>query len=175
MGQRATELYEELLAAGYKGTPQVYRALIQACGEEIGVQKVWDMLQMLPRHDRNNYIYSAAIRACDKARDWRTALRLLDDMQAAGIEPDDVTYGTLLHVLSSAGRANEAADVLQSMKRRNVRHYTSAVRACHLAGDAARALQLFRRMQAEGIEVDCAAVNNIFQVRDVLEHAYVSR
>lgn len=58
------------------------------------------------------YSYSAAIKACERQKDWQTALRLLDDMRALGLEePDDVTHGQLMHVLSSSGRWAEVGSV----------------------------------------------------------------
>lgn len=58
----------------------------------------------------NTNSYSAAIKACERQKDWQTALRLLDDMRALQLEePDDITYGQLLHVLSSAGRWAEVS------------------------------------------------------------------
>ena len=65
-----------------------------------------------PRPQKQHHSYSAAIKACERQKDWQTALRLLDDMRALGLEePDDVTHGQLLHVLSSSGRWAEVGGV----------------------------------------------------------------
>ena len=47
---------------------QVYRALIQACGDDMGVDKVWQMMKLLSPREKNNFVYSAAIKSCDKVR-----------------------------------------------------------------------------------------------------------
>jgi pentatricopeptide repeat protein len=79
-------------------------------------------------------------------------------------EPDDITYGQLLHVLSSSGRWREALTVLQQIKRRNLRHYTSAIRAC-TQPDAPdfEGLETYRQMRGEGIVPDLHAYNVVLQ------------
>lgn len=85
-------------------------------------------------------------------------------MRALRLEPDDVTYGQLLHVLSSSGRWAEALSVLQQIRRRNLRHYTSAIRAC-AQPDAPefKGLETYRAMRAEGIGPDVHAYNVVLQ------------
>lgn len=62
LATRALQLYEELLAAGFEPQPQVYRALVAACGEAGpseggGTKRVWRILQLCPAVDRNNFVY----------------------------------------------------------------------------------------------------------------------
>ncbi len=192
-GATALFLYEELLSEGFQPQPQVYRAMVQACGNDVEApagptgagteeaketdkegggkyvattEQVWSLLQSCPPQLRNNFVYSAAIKACERGRDWAMALRLLEDMRAIRLEPDDITYGIILHVLSSTGRSAEALSVLQSIKRRNVRHYTSAIRACSAAAlDAApqEAMALYAQMKEEGLVPDLPVYNVVLQ------------
>ncbi len=62
LATRALALYEELLAAGFEPQPQVYRALVAACGEAApseggGTRRVWEILQLCPPRRRNNFVY----------------------------------------------------------------------------------------------------------------------
>ncbi|KAM3571742.1 hypothetical protein VYU27_006221 [Nannochloropsis oceanica] len=224
-GQTALGLYEEMKEEGIEAPPQVYRALVQACGndvvpvgeedEEEGKErkgehktisinrgridrnpksastlsstststsssssstttttkmttaKVWNLLQSCPPAHRNNFVYTAAVKACERGRDWRMALRLLEDMKTIRLEPDDVTHGQLLHVLSSTGRWAEALQVLGSIRKRNIRHYTSAIRACGSAkeeGEAARqGRRLYMELKGEGLVPDLFVYNVVLQ------------
>ncbi len=79
-------------------------------------------------------------------------------------EPDDITYGQLLHVLSSSGRWQEALAVLQQIRRRNLRHYTSAIRACaQPEAPPFMGLDTYRQMRAEGVGPDLHAYNVVLQ------------
>lgn len=81
---------------------QVYRALIQAgC---LSLQQVSEMLPLLAVHERNNYVLSAAIRACERENEWKMALRFYDDMTKGGLQPDDLTITQLLRVLAHTAR-----------------------------------------------------------------------
>lgn len=61
LAPRALQLYEELLKAGFEPQPQVYRALVTACGEAApgeggGTKRVWEILQLCPPARRNNFV-----------------------------------------------------------------------------------------------------------------------
>jgi pentatricopeptide repeat protein len=40
--------------------------------------------------------YNALIRACERARDWKEAAGVLDLMRLDGVEPDIVSYNTVI-------------------------------------------------------------------------------
>ncbi|TFJ80571.1 hypothetical protein NSK_007998 [Nannochloropsis salina CCMP1776] len=198
-GETALRLFEEMQERGMEAPAQVYRALVQACGNDVVPEgraptpsgppaasdtsaamrastppvprrpmttaRVWSLLQACPPAHRNNFVYTAAAKACERGRDWGMALRLVEDMRRLGIEPDDITHGQLLHVLASMGRWEEALGVLASIRRRNVRHYTSAIRACGLAGGAAarEGMPLYVRMREEGLVPDLYVYNVVLQ------------
>jgi pentatricopeptide repeat protein len=84
-----------------------------------------------------------------KAESYAEAVRLLEEMKAAGIAPDAVTYNTLV---SKAGSYAEAVRLLEEMKAAgiapNVVTYNTLVSK---AGSYAEAVRLLEEMKAAGI------------------------
>lgn len=58
-------------------------------------------------------------------------------------------------------RWEEVLSVLQSMPQRNVRHYTTAIKACSVAGRYEDVLRLFEEMKEAGIKPDLVIYNNV--------------
>jgi pentatricopeptide repeat domain-containing protein 1 len=50
-----------------------------------------------PAATPNKFAYTAAISACSRAGQWRPALKLLDEMEMMGIQPDVVAFNAVLY------------------------------------------------------------------------------
>lgn len=81
----------------------------------------------------DTYCYTAVIDACAKAKMWRKALVLMDEMQQQGIEPSEVTYSVTISACGNGGQWKKALDLLQLMKSKgmtiNVITYNAALTA----------------------------------------------
>lgn len=81
----------------------------------------------------DTYCYTAVIDACAKAKQWKKALSLLEEMQAAGIEPSQVTYSVTISACGNGGQWQRALDLLHLMKSKemsvNVITYNAALTA----------------------------------------------
>ncbi|CAM9165858.1 unnamed protein product [Ectocarpus sp. 13 AM-2016] len=93
---------------------------------------------------------------------WPMALELLADMERRGVEPDVVTYNSLINVLRWGGQRDRALEILDGMNakggaggvRPDVITYNSAIAACASGGEWKKATQLIGEMRRKGLKPD---------------------
>ncbi|CAB1101619.1 unnamed protein product [Ectocarpus sp. CCAP 1310/34] len=93
---------------------------------------------------------------------WPMALELLADMERRGVEPDVVTYNSLINVLRWGGQRDRALEILDGMNakggaggvRPDVITYNSAIAACASGGEWKKASQLIGEMRRKGLKPD---------------------
>jgi pentatricopeptide repeat protein len=119
----------------------------------------------------DTYCYTAAIEACSKAKMWRKALELLDEMQEKGVAPSEVTYSITITACGNGGQWSKALDLLDIMRKKglsiNLITYNSAITAMSKAAKQSskgnnagngqlwtRVVELLAQMKADGIEPD---------------------
>ncbi|CBN76149.1 conserved unknown protein [Ectocarpus siliculosus] len=93
---------------------------------------------------------------------WPMALELLADMERRGVEPDVVTYNSLINVLRWGGQRDRALEILDGMNakggaggvRPDVITYNSAIAACASGGESKKASQLIGEMRRKGLKPD---------------------
>ena len=83
--------------------------VISACAKAGMCDNALQMLALWKRRstsalvpDRNIHIYNAALSACERVGRWRDALKILDDMQKRGPEPDEVSLRSVIFCLLGA-------------------------------------------------------------------------
>jgi len=113
--------------------------------------------------DPNINVYNAAIRACAEACDLKRALSLMKDLQAQGLEPTIVTFGTLMTASERVESIEGANAVFRAMKEHGMEPneiiYGAAISCCRKAGQAERAFLLLRKMVREGLSPNVATFN----------------
>jgi pentatricopeptide repeat protein len=133
----------------------------------------------------DTYCYTAAIEACANAKLWRKALELLQEMEARGIAPSEVTYSVTITACGNGGEWQKALDLLQLMREKNMSinliTYNAAITALSKAaklqssknkqqqtspsegGLYLKVLELLEQMKANGLEPDgfsfCSAIS----------------
>ncbi|CAM9211127.1 unnamed protein product [Scytosiphon promiscuus] len=93
---------------------------------------------------------------------WPMALELLADMERRGVEPDVVTYNSLINVLRWGGQREKALAIVEDMNtkgadggvRPDVITYNSAIAACASGGEWKKAGQLIDEMRRKGLKPD---------------------
>jgi pentatricopeptide repeat protein len=98
--------------------------------------------------------YNAAISACAKAGDWKRATSLLNQMEASDVvEPDHVTYGTILAACENGEEWDLVLEYARAMRSKNltldVLALTSVLKSCQQLGLAEEALQYLEIMKQQ--------------------------
>ncbi|CAE7034700.1 unnamed protein product [Symbiodinium sp. CCMP2592] len=62
--------------------------------------------------------YNSAIKACELARQWRLPVRLIEDMLAAGTEPDAISFNDTITAFEHAGKPGLTIPVLMQLQHK---------------------------------------------------------
>merc|ERR1712232_1120983 len=99
--------------------------------------------------------YSAAISACEKGRQWELALKLLGEMQEAGVTPNVITYSSAISACEKGRQWELALKLLGEMQEAgltpNVITYNAAISACEKGCQWELALKLLGEMKEAGV------------------------
>jgi len=99
------------------------------------------------------------IKACAFNQEAERALNLLDDLRTCGLYPTDVTYGELIHAVSTtADHARKAFDFYRQMEAEDMPLspfvFEKLLQACRNLGDPKRAKAIVQEMTEIGIPLD---------------------
>lgn len=111
-----------------------------------------EMKQSMPCDETT---FSNVVHGCAQTRDWKAAARLLKDMRAAGLKPNDSCYYALLAASSKAGELRLAEGLFKGMRAdgltADLYSYTTLFAGCGRFHDWRLALRLLESMKAEGL------------------------
>eukprot|EP00903_Cladosiphon_okamuranus_P005631 g5598.t1 len=111
-----------------------------------------EMKQSMPCDETT---FSNVVHGCAQTRDWKAAARLLKDMRAAGLKPNDSCYYALLAAASKAGELRLAEGLFKGMRAdgltADLYSYTTLFAGCGRFHDWRLALRLLESMKAEGL------------------------
>ncbi|KAL6848122.1 hypothetical protein ACP4OV_022250 [Aristida adscensionis] len=112
-GRDAVELLEEMMARGVLPDLQTFAGLMEHladAGELRGVQRLLGLVRQCELRP-DGHMYSVLVRAYCKRERAALALRVFDEMRAAGVAPDAPTRALLVKSLWREGKLREAAMV----------------------------------------------------------------
>jgi len=115
---------------------------------------VWDWIDHV-RIAKNTFHYNSMISVCEKIRDHKKALRLLDEMKEKKIPKNEVTFSSAISACEKCGQWRSAIDLLDQMKKegtgRTAIAYNAAISACEKGLVPHKALEIFEQMKREGV------------------------
>jgi len=166
--REAIKLLLRMRRVGVAPNTATCNAAIDACAKSAEWQAAIGLLRRMLLHDRfasaaakksaagatvhwpaaDAISFNSVLAACDRAGEWRTALAVREQMDAARISANEVTDNTLLSALARAGQWQPALALLQAIQRQHARTRDLAVpictaaAACETAGQWRAALRL---------------------------------
>ncbi|CAM9162008.1 unnamed protein product [Discosporangium mesarthrocarpum] len=176
-------LLGEMCAEGIMPNERTFSTIIKASdalegdGDEDGWARVAGLHRAAKARGKANVVtYSAALSACARRHKWKEALRLLQEMQKEGIEPNDYSYSAAMWACINAQEPQRALSLFQKAamdppRAKGVARssgpgaplsqecYFAAVTACDRAGDFMRAQSIIQDMRAQGIRGNLAIYN----------------
>jgi len=104
----------------------------------------------------NTVICSSILKGFAHTRDAEKVVSLYKQMQAHRIQPNTITFNTMLNAFAQCGTMQYAPQLLEDMKETNppvepdIVTYSTLIKGFCYAGSLDRALQVFRDMQQKG-------------------------
>jgi len=115
---------------------------------------VWDWIDYIGI-EKNTFHYNSMISACEKVRDYKKALRLLDEMKEKKVAKNEVTFSSAISACEKCGQWRTALDLLDQMKKEGAGQtaiaYNAAISACEKGLVPHKALEIFEQMKREGV------------------------
>jgi len=104
-------------------------------------------------------MYNSLLGGCAKEHRCDDALQLLQDMRECGIAPSNYTLSMLVKLMGRARRINQAFTILEDISNEhslqiNIQVYTCLIQGCFNCGQAGRALEVHKKIIAEGVSPD---------------------
>eukprot|EP00933_Yihiella_yeosuensis_P016042 TRINITY_DN13850_c1_g1_i1.p1 TRINITY_DN13850_c1_g1~~TRINITY_DN13850_c1_g1_i1.p1 ORF type:complete len:539 (-),score=113.12 TRINITY_DN13850_c1_g1_i1:123-1640(-) len=126
---------------------------LEKAWEEFHSIRTWKLIQP------DEVLFTVMIKACAMNQEPERALNLLDDLRTCGLYPTDVTYGELIHSVSTtADHAKKAFDFYRQMQAEdmplNPFVYEKLLQACRNLGDARKARMTVQEMNEQGIDLE---------------------
>ena len=108
--------------------------------------------------------YTAGISSCGRSNMWQEALRLLEVMPRAKVEPNVFSYSATISACEKAGQWHRAVQLLREMDHKrlqvNVITYSAVIIACDTAAEWQQALQLLSEVSGRSLQVDRIIYNS---------------
>eukprot|EP00449_Zooxanthella_nutricula_P000995 CAMPEP_0198511766 /NCGR_PEP_ID=MMETSP1462-20131121/15015_1 /TAXON_ID=1333877 /ORGANISM="Brandtodinium nutriculum, Strain RCC3387" /LENGTH=920 /DNA_ID=CAMNT_0044241149 /DNA_START=77 /DNA_END=2836 /DNA_ORIENTATION=- len=162
------ETWNSMLAADVRPTIVTYGCYIDACTRNHDMKAADRVLAQMVESglQPNVVIYTSLVRGCAHARDPARALRLYEDMRAANIPLNRMSFNTLLDIVARTPETvARVHDLLRDMRADNIEAdvvtCSVLVKASCESGDAKHAISLFRELRKHGMAFDEVAFNTL--------------
>jgi pentatricopeptide repeat protein len=157
--EKAVEIFHGMRQAGKHRNTILYTTLIKGYGLEKDLQSALELFREMPQEGvpYNTITYNSILDACVKCGDLATAEGLLREMTTpeSTVEPDLITFSTLLKGYCHIGDLDKALEVAESIKARGLRCdelvYNTLMDGCVKANDISAGVGLFEEMVQNGM------------------------
>merc|ERR1719502_788495 len=156
---KAVEIFKGMRETGKHRNTILYTTLIKGYGLDKDLQSALKLFREMPSEGvpYNTITYNSIIDACVKGQDLATAESLLQEItsQQTGLEPDLITFSTLLKGYCHAGDLDKALQLAEAIKARGLRCdelvYNTLMDGCVKANDVTAGVGLFEEMVHAGM------------------------
>ncbi|CAE7541407.1 unnamed protein product [Symbiodinium microadriaticum] len=133
---------------------------IERAWEEFHAARTWKLIQP------DEVLFTVMIKACAIMQEAERALNLLDDLRTCGLYPTDITYGEIIHAVSTTSdHARKAFDFYRQMQAEDLPVsafvFEHLLQACRHLGDAKRAKALVEEMGEQHVVLSPVMYNHL--------------
>lgn len=133
---------------------------IERAWEEFHAAMTWKLIQP------DEVLFTVMIKACAIMQEAERALNLLDDLRTCGLYPTDITYGEIIHAVSTTSdHARKAFDFYRQMQAEDLPVSAFVIehllQACRHLGDAKRAKALVEEMGEQHVVLSPVMYNHL--------------
>jgi len=156
---KAIEIFQGMRESGKHRNTILYTTMIKGYGLEKNLPAALELFKEMPAENvpYNTITYNSIIDACVKGGDLVTAESLLNEIAAPNspLEPDLITFSTLLKGYCHGGDLDKALQLAESIKARGLRCdelvYNTLMDGCVKANDVTAGVGLFEEMVMNGM------------------------
>merc|ERR1719409_1347331 len=156
---KAVEIFKGMREAGKHRNTILYTTLIKGYGLDKDLNSALELFREMPRENvpYNTITYNSIIDACVKSGDLATAELLLNEITSpnSALEPDLITFSTLLKGYCHAGDLDKALQLAESIKSGGLccdeLVYNTLMDGCVKAKDVTAGVGLFEEMVQSGM------------------------
>jgi len=156
---KAVEIFKGMRETGKHRNTILYTTLIKGYGLGKDLKSALELFREMPLENvpYNTITYNSIIDACVKSGDLTTAENLLHEITSPSnpLEPDLITFSTLLKGYCHAGDLDKALQLVDCIKQRNLRCdelvYNTLMDGCVKANDVQAGVGLFEEMVKNGM------------------------
>merc|ERR1719502_1287583 len=159
--KRVWELWEEMVGGSAQLTSVTLGCMVEALVYNGLSTDAWKLVMGLLNDEStqplvNTVICSNILKGFAHTRDAEKVMSLYKQMQAHNIQPNTITFNTILNAFAQCGTMQYAPQLLQDMKEANpvveadIVTYSTLIKGFCYSGSLDRALQVFKDMQQEG-------------------------
>jgi len=158
--ETAVDIFKGMRQAGKHKNTILYTTLIKGYGLEKDLKSALELFREMPQEGvpYNTITYNSIIDACVKSGDLDTAeslLREIADPNNSAVEPDLITFSTLLKGYCHIGDLDKALQLAEAIKARGLRCdelvYNTLMDGCVKANDVTAGVGLFEEMVHAGM------------------------
>jgi pentatricopeptide repeat protein len=156
---KAKEIFKGMRETGKHRNTIIYTTMIKGFGLEKDLPRALELFREMPYEGvpRNTITYNSIMDACVKGGDLVTAESLLHEITVPNspLEPDLITFSTLLKGYCHIGDLDNALRITEAIKSRGLRCdelvYNTLMDGCVKANDVAAGVGLFEEMVHMGM------------------------
>ncbi|XP_015869825.3 pentatricopeptide repeat-containing protein At3g48250, chloroplastic [Ziziphus jujuba] len=176
MMEDAVKLYELMMDGPFKPSVQDCSMLLRSisANDNPNLDLVFRVAKKYEStgHTLSKAIYDGIHRSLTSAGRFNEAEKIVNVMQNAGYEPDNITYSQVVFGLCKARRLEEACEVLDEMEALgcvpDIKTWTILIQGHCAAGEVDKALMCFASMMGKNYDADADLV-------DVLINGFISQ
>jgi len=113
--------------------------------------------------DPNVIPFNLRLKKLAKDRNWRAALRCIEEIHQQGLRPDEISYATAIDACSKSFKSKEAIRLFQEMQRAGIRPnvpiYNAVMNACARDHQWKQSLNFLNDMRRNGIIPNIVSYN----------------
>jgi|Transcript_27399 pentatricopeptide repeat protein len=119
---RAFKVIEDMKVTGVKVDVAAFSCVLDVCVLAGDMQRARDLLVEMKRIGSVDVVaYNILLKGFCNSGDTTSAMALLSEMDAAGIQPNDVSFNSLINASAASGNFHEAWSLIEMMEKRGLK------------------------------------------------------
>ncbi|KAK4776498.1 hypothetical protein SAY86_005186 [Trapa natans] len=153
--QQAANVHSYVARTGYVSHVEVTTCLVDVYSKSGSIESAHKLFNEIPTWDKDIIVWSVIISAHGKHGHGEIAVSLFNEMVETGVEPNEVTFTSVLHACGHSGLVSEGLSLFRLMFQQGRRrilqqdHYTCIVDLLGRAGRLREAYDLVNEMPYE--------------------------